>query len=395
MPLAPVKKFIKRKTNNHKNHTNTIIIGAGPGGLSVAACLGKAKIPYLLFEKTGHVGNEWRGHYDRLHLHTAKMFSALPFMKFPKEFHRYPARQQVVRYFDDYAKKQQIKPKFYHTVTEAKKVNKRWQLTVTDTQNQTTTTYTAHNLVIATGYNRVPQTPTWQGLEDFKGTVMHSHDYKNGRDFAGKQVMVVGFGNSGAEIALDLWEHGAKPVMSVRSPVNVLPREVLGMPTLAMGIWQQYLPTKLADNISRLSMRLTVGNLSKYGLKPLDRGPMTEIKNNNRVPMLDVGTIGLIKRGEIVVYPDITKFDASRAYFSDGRQQDLDAIILATGYRPKVNEFLQATNVLNNEGTPITSGVESAEKGLYFCGFYISPAGMFREMAREAKQITTAIKKHQ
>ena len=404
-------KLFKRKS---ATDTNTIIIGAGPAGLAMAACLAKKGVDYILLEKTNEVAPAWKSHYDRLHLHTAKEYSALPYYPFPKLFARYPARQQVVRYLEDYAQHFNIEPKFNHTVTQitTTQTGKQhtWQVTAQinpnhDTQvfnsagqkpqvaGGETKTYTAKNLVIATGYNRVPQMPTWEGLEDFTGPVIHSHDYKNGQPFKGKKVLVVGFGNSGAEISLDLWEHGARPIQSVRSAVNVLPREILGQPTLAMGIWQQHLPPKMIDAINTTTSKVLMGDLSQYGLKQLDKGPMQTLKEKAQVPMLDVGTIDLIKRGEIIVYPGIEKFEGNEVVFSDGRREKIDALVLATGYRPCVDEFLAEHKVLDANGTPKSSGTESQLDGLYFCGFYISPAGMFREMAKEAKQIAKCIKK--
>lgn len=403
-------KLFKRKA---ATDTNTIIVGAGPAGLAVAACLAKKGVDYIILEKTDKIAPAWKSHYDRLHLHTAKEYSALPYYEFPKLFDRYPARQQVVRYLEDYAARFNIAPKFNHTVeniTSTGEGKKRiWQVTAQVNPSQDSKVhddkaesqekadgeschYTAKNLVIATGYNRVPQTPSWEGLEDFTGTVMHSHDYKNGKPFKDKKVLVVGFGNSGAEISLDLWEHGARPIQSVRSAVNVLPREVLGQPTLAMGIWQQHLPPKLIDTINTTTSKMLMGDLSKYGLKQLDKGPMQTLKENAQVPMLDVGTIDLIKRGEIIVYPGIEKFDGNDVVFVDGRRETIDALILATGYRPCVDEFLSEHKVLTDNGTPQSSGEESELDGLYFCGFYISPAGMFREMAKEAKRIAKSIK---
>ena len=136
-----------------------------------------------------------------------------------------------------------------------------------------------------------------------------------------------------------------------------------------------------------------MGDLSKYGLKQLDKGPMENLKEKAQVPMLDVGTIDLIKRGEIIVYPGIEKFEGNEVVFVDGRRESIDAMVLATGYRPCVDEFLSEQKVLKDDGTPKSSGEESELEGLYFCGFYISPAGMFREMAKEAKQIAKQIKK--
>ena len=369
--------------------THTLIIGAGPAGLAVAACLTKQNIPFILLERSDAVGSKWRQHYKRLHLHTAKEFSSLPYFNFPKQYPRYPSRQQVVRYLEDYADHFNIQPQFHTTVTDIQPLNREWQIEAI--QQQKPCHYLAKNVVIATGYNNVPFTPQWQGLETFQGQVLHSADYQDGKAFKDKSVMVIGFGNSGAEIALDLWEYGAKPIMSVRSPVNVLPKEIFGIPTLALGIVQQHLPTKMADRTSKITSRLLMGDLSKYGLQTLERGPMQEIKENGRVPMLDIGTIDLIKQGQIKVYGDIDYFEKDRVIFKDGRYAKIDAVVTATGYRPRLDQILTVPDVLDN-GKPSNRSVKSTMKGLYFCGFYISPAGMFREIAHEAKQIAEDIK---
>lgn len=370
--------------NQSSKKTGTVIIGAGPAGLAMAACLTKKKKDFVLIEQSDKVAPKWHNHYKRLHLHTAKEYSNLPYFNFPKQFPRYPSRQQVVRYLEDYADHFGIKPVFNSTVTKTTKNKKGWQ--VEATVDGKTVTYDCKNVVVATGFNHKPNCPKWDGIEDFNGEVMHSDEYVDGEKFKDKTVMVVGFGNSGSEIAIDLWEYGAKPIMSVRSPVNILPKEVMGIPTLAMGIVQQHLPTKVADNMTRMTAKTMIGDLSEYGLQQLDRGVMEDIKANNRVPMLDIGTVDLIKQKKVLVYPDIKNFTKDSVVFVDGREVKLDGVVLATGFKPQISKFLDSNTVLK-DGFPTTSGKKSGEKGLYFIGFYISPAGMFREMANEAKRI--------
>jgi NAD(P)H-nitrite reductase large subunit len=99
----------------------------------------------------------------------------------------------------------------------------------------------------------------------------------------------------------------------------------------------------------------------------------------------------LIKAGHITVFPAIQKFTKDGVQFADGRQANFDALILATGYRPHVNEFLQAPETYNEDGAPLSTGCESSQKGLYFCGFYVSPTGMLREIGLEAKRISASI----
>jgi cation diffusion facilitator CzcD-associated flavoprotein CzcO len=231
-------------------------------------------------------------------------------------------------------------------------------------------------------------------MDSFIGKIIHSSAYKNGAEFKGKNVLVVGFGNSGGEIAVDLYEHGAKPSLAVRNAVNVIPRELAGIPILSIGIVQNKMPAWLADAINAPILRAVVGDITKYGLRKLPYGPATQIQKDKRIPLIDVGTIKLIRAGHIKVHPGVEKFSENRISFMDGKEADFDAVVLATGYRPQVSDFLQeTTSVLDEEGTPISTGKESTIPGLYFCGYYVSPTGMLREIAIEARQISAAITK--
>jgi cation diffusion facilitator CzcD-associated flavoprotein CzcO len=366
---------------------HTLVIGAGPAGLGVGACLKQAGIPYIILEQSDKVGSAWYRHYDRLHLHTDKKNSSLPFLPLPKEYPRYPSRLQVVAYLESYAQKFQLDIRFHQQVTSARCESNVWNV---QTQDHL---YRAKNLVIATGNTREPILPTWHGQESFKGLVMHSSEYKNGEPFRGRNVLVVGFGNSGGEIAIDLWEHGAQVGLSVRSAVNVIPRDLLGIPILSIGILQSKLPARLADAINAPILRAAIGDITRYGLRKLPYGPITQIRNDAHIPLIDVGTIKLIRDGQIKVYEGIKEFTQEGVIFADDKQAYFDAVIFATGYRPRVDEFLSGipTGAYDQNGTPLSSGRETGIPGLYFCGYFVAPTGMFREIAIEAKQITARI----
>jgi indole-3-pyruvate monooxygenase len=373
-------------TRHDTGHNHTIIVGAGPAGLAVGACLKQAKIPCLILEQTDKVGAAWHRHYDRLHLHTAKAYSALPFVPFPKDYPRYPSRLQVISYLEAYARQFQLKPRFGQQVITARYANNGWEVQTQDAR------YQALNLVIAAGYNREPYLPNWFGQASFRGTIMHSSQYRNGEPFKNQKVLVVGFGNSGGEIAIDLCEHEAQPSLAIRSPVNVIPRELLGIPILAIGVAQRKLPPRWADALNAPIVRAVMGDLTRYGLRKLPRGPVTQIQSDARIPLIDVGTIKLIKRGQIAVYPGIDRFTEDSVIFTDGKQGKFDAVILATGYRPRVNTFLEEDSTAYDEnGTPLSSGHEMPIPGLYFCGYHVSPTGMLREIALEARRISAAI----
>ena len=370
--------------------TNTIIVGASAAGLAMAACLQKENIPYIILEKEQQVGYAWRNHYDRLHLHTDRAHSQLPHFPMPKSYPKYPARQQVVDYLDAYAQEFDIKPVYGEEVVAIEPSSAGW---ITRTKS---TTYTSENVVIATGYTRIPNVPSWPGQDGFSGTIMHSREYKNGALFAGKNVLVVGFGNSAGEIAIDLTEHDVQAVdMSVRSGVNVIPRDMFGLPILTVALAMDHLPPKLADILSIPLLKMTIGDLTKYGLPKLPYGPNVQVRQDGKNPLLDIGTVALIKNGRIQIFPGIEKFDGNTVIFTDGTAKPYDAIVLATGYTPQVNAFLpNMDDILDEQGAPKRSG-EEVVTGLYFCGFYVSPTGILREIGIEAQKIAKQIAKQQ
>jgi indole-3-pyruvate monooxygenase len=190
--------------------TSTLIVGASISGLASAACLQKQGIEYLIIEKTAAVGTPWRNHYQRLHLHTNKRISNLPFKKFGSEVPRYPSRRQVVDYLDDYKKEFRIDPIFN---TEAKRIKKDTGDWIVETNNGT---FKAKYVIIATGAFTKPKPVYFKGMENFPGKILHSYEYKTGLDFKGQKVLVVGFGNSACEIAIDLFEHDANPWLFAR-----------------------------------------------------------------------------------------------------------------------------------------------------------------------------------
>ena len=367
--------------------TAVVIIGAGPAGLAVAACLQRARIPFIVLERGDRIAMAWHRHYERLHLHTAKAFSGLPYFPFPRHYPRYPSRLQVIDYFEAYAAHFGIRPHFGQNVVAVEHVAGEWR---TATENAI---YISPNLVIATGYNSQPYQPVWPGQAQFGGPIVHSSAYRNGEPYRGKRVLVVGFGNSGGEIAIDLWEHGARPVvLAVRSPVNVIPRDLFGIPAMAFAIAQRKLPPSIADALNAPFVRRRYGDLAQYGLSKAAEGPLTQIAKRRRIPLIDVGTVRLIRSGEIKVRPGISEFTERGVIFADGTSEEFDAVILATGYRPAIDAwFAEASTVTDEQGIPRESGYEIGWPGLYFCGFTSVSTGLLREIGIEAKRIAQAI----
>lgn len=365
---------------------DTVVVGAGPAGLAVAACLRRRGLPVRILERGERVGTAWRRHYRRLHLHTDKKRSTLPHQPFPREYPRYPSRRQVVDYLESYARRFDLSPRFGEDVVAVQRHDGEW-LTRT-----ASSILASREVVIATGYNRCPHVPGWLGQDRFRGRILHSSDYRDGEPFRGRRVLVVGFGNSGGEIAIDLHEHGAEPALSIRSPVNVIPRELFGLPILAIAAPLSLLPSRLADALSAPLLRWAHGDLRRLGLVESDDGPFTRIREAGRIPLIDVGTVELIERGAIEVLGGVATFGERELVFEDGARRRFDAVILATGYRPALDDLLEdVPGVLGDEGAPLVSGGTTAAPGLYFCGFEVTARGMLRDIADEARRIAKLI----
>ena len=199
-----------------------------------------------------------------------------------------------------------------------------------------------------------PTAPTWPGLDLFAGPVLHSTAYRNPQPFRGLRTLVVGFGNSGGEIALDLAEAGVDVTLSVRGPVSILPRELLGLPILTWAIAEQRLPAAVADFINAPAIALAVGSYRRLGLTRASKGPRRLIEEDGRVPLIDVGTLEGIRAGRIKVRGDIERFTATKVVFKSSPPETFGAVILATGFRPDLRGLLpDAVGVLSPSGAPI------------------------------------------
>ncbi len=368
------------------SETNTIIVGAGPAGLAVGATLRRANVPFALLERAERVGASWRGHYERLHLHTPKRHSALPHRPFPRDYPTYPSRQQVWEYLEDYARAFDLRPEFSHEVSRCVRGSDGvWEVS-TDAG-----TYRGRHLVIASGWQREPNIPRWPGFESFPGPILHSRDYVNGEQFRGQRVLVAGFGNSGAEIALDLVEHGARCAVSVRGKVNVIPRDLLGIPIIVFALLWRAAPTRLADAVNAPTLRLALGSLGALGLEKRAEGPFTQIAQSREIPVIDVGTLARIRSGEITVRKGLQSFEGAVVCFVDGTREHFDAVVLATGFNAGLQRMLPEHGfVFDDKGAPRAHGTEAAP-GLYFCGYDPGRAGLLRQIGIEARRIGAEI----
>ncbi|QCK13307.1 hypothetical protein DCC35_00355 [Mangrovivirga cuniculi] len=373
--------------------TDVVIIGAGPAGLAVGALLRQAGISFVIIEKNDSVGSSWKGHYDRLRLHTSKKYSHLPGLPFPESYPDFVPKQDFADYLDIYATRYGIEPIFGEEVIRvAKEQNNNVFIVETDNGNL----WVSKSVIICTGFNRKPVMPKPDGYDIFKGPQIHSSDYENGNVFSDQNVMVVGMGNTGAEIAMDLSDHGAKTFVSVRNPINVVPLEFRGRPTQHTNIiLNKYLPSFITDMIGNIIKNCHYHDMTKYGLNIDKKSPGKMLRKEGKTPVIDQGTMDYIRQGKIEVKPELTKVREHWAWFCDESMIDIDAIIFATGFKSAVEEFVEGgEELLNPYGNPYSAIPGGQWSGMYFLGFNAYKSGILYSIQKESPKIVNHLKEY-
>jgi putative flavoprotein involved in K+ transport len=363
-----------------------VVIGAGPAGLAAAAMLRREGIKTLILERSS-VGSSWRKHYDRLHLHTVRWLSNLPGLPIDRKEGRWVSRAGVVRYLERYARSHDLDIRSNVEVQGVTRTNGSWQLHT----NEGATA--ADIVVVATGFNNEPFLPDWPGRETFTGELVHSFDYRNAAPYRGRDVLIVGTGNSGAEIAVDLVEGGAAKVMiSVRTPPNILRRDLGGLPSQVVGVLIRRLPVPVVDRISKIVQRLTVGDLTPFGMPDPALGMYTRAKQGS-IPILDVGLIRLLKKRRVQVVPAVEGFDGPDVLLAGGARSRPDAVIAATGFRRSLEPLVGEIGLVGPGGLPLVHGLDTLRGApdLYFIGFTNPISGNLRELGIDARRIARAV----
>ncbi len=368
-------------------------MGAGPGGLAVAAALRSRGVDALVVDRSERVGESWRNHYDRLHLHTPRGWSHLPGYRIPRRFGRWVARSDVVRYLEAYAAHHRVRLRLGTPVDRVEPVDgatggARWSVRLGDGS-----TVSARHVVVATGYNHTPVEPTWPGLDTFTGELVLARDYRTGRPFAGRDVLVVGTGNTGTEIATDLAEQGATRVwLAVRTPPHILSRTRFGVPAQATGIAVRRLPPKVVDRVAGVLAVVQEPDLTEHGMPRAGRDLYSRVLDG-RIPVQDVGVVAAIRAGRVEPVAAVESVEGDEVVLADGSRLTPDAVVVATGYRPGLEPLVGHLGVLGERGLPTTHGSEPAPgaPGLWFTGYTNPISGMLRELAIDAEKIARAL----
>jgi len=351
--------------------------------------LGQAGAETVVLERDD-VASSWRRHYDRLHLHTWRLLSSMPGLRISSQRGPWVARDGVVGYLENYVSHHGLNVR---RGVEASRVDRAasgegWLVETSAGAIE------ARVVVVATGYNHTPVLPDWPGRDGFTGELVHASSYRNARPYAGRDVLVVGTGNTGAELCVDLIEGGASRVrLAVRTPPHVTLRDTAGVPAQLTAILLHRLPVAITDPLSKLSRQLTIGDLSSFGLPTPETGVFSDFRNRDAVPILDVGLVRLIKEGRVEPVAAVESFDGPCVRLADGAETEPDAVIAATGYRRGLEPLLGHLGVLDERtGRPLCMGGEEhpGAPGLHFVGYRNPMSGMFWEMSWEARRVAKA-----
>lgn len=376
------------------NREDVVIVGAGPAGLAVAATLRRRGIDPLVLERTREVASSWRSRYDSLRLNTPRLTSTLPGYRMPRSLGRWPARDEVVRYLDDYAGRHRLRIEFGTRLDRVESADGgRWLLKSSGGEIE------ARWAVLATGHDAEPCMPDWPGREEFGGRLIHSADYRNPEPFKGQDVLVVSARNTGTEISYELATQGGCRVWtSMRTPPSVFPREwPPGFPLNYTTVLLESLPDAVLDRIAFLTQRMIYGDLSRYGIPRAPLGVQTETKRRHVSALVDAGFVDALKQDKLELVPAVERFEESEVRLSDGSRLRPQVVIAATGYTRNLPDLVGHLGLLDEHGVPVLDGKALRARehpkapGLFFNGYYASAAGQLHFMRIDGRRIARAI----
>jgi cation diffusion facilitator CzcD-associated flavoprotein CzcO len=348
---------LRKAQAEYADHDPTVlVIGGGQSGLCIAARLKQLNVDTLIVDREARIGDNWRKRYHALTLHNQVQVNHLPYMLFPPNWPTYIPKDKLANWFEAYVEGMELN---FWTGTEFEggsydEKEGRWTVNLRHADGNKRTMHPQH-VVLATGVSGIPNIPEIPGLKDFSGKVLHSSGYDDGENWKGKRALVIGTGNSGHDIAQDLYSSGAEVTLVQRSSTLIVSIE-----PSAQLVYAPYNEGTLDDNdliavsmplkLARKSHALTCDKskeLDKDLLKELERvgfkldfgedntGWQFKYLTRGGGYYFNVGCSDLVIKGEIKLkqFADIETFIAEGAKLKDGEIIAADLIVLATGYK--------------------------------------------------------------
>jgi putative flavoprotein involved in K+ transport len=363
-----------------------VIVCGGSAGLATAALLQRAGLKPVVLEAGPEPGAAWGERYDRLRLHTPRLLSGLPGRRIPRRYGRWVRRDDLRAYLHDYARAERLEVRTGVRVDRIEPEGRAWRLETAAGPLQTGTA------IVATGYNGEPWIPDWPGRDGFRGELVHSSEYRNPEPYRGRDVLVVGAGNSGAEIATDVAEGGAASSrLSVRTPPQIVRRATAGIPAQLLGMAIRRLPPDWVDPVTKAMRRAAIPDLAPYGLPRPELGLRSAFIATGTTPILDVGVVEAIRRRRVEVVAAVEGFEGAEVLLADGSRVAPQAVIAATGFRAGLEPLVGHLGVLGPRGLPLKTDGEPVLPGLWFVGFVPTLGGQLREGSIAARTVAAAV----
>jgi putative flavoprotein involved in K+ transport len=358
-----------------------LVIGAGPAGLAAGAMLRMRGRHPLIIERSETVGSSWLSRYDCLRLNTVRWLSALPGLPIPRSFGNWVRARDYASYLRGYTEHHKLEIRFKTAALRIERAEGGWAVITTDG------TLSGSTVIVAAGYDQSPRRPTWPGAEHAQIKLTHASSYRNAQPFAGQCVLVVGGGNSAADIAVDLARGGASKVwLAVRTPPQIVPRTFFGVPVQTVAVATRRMPPAVGDGLVRFLQRWALGDLTAYGLPTPNESVSSQFRRTDVVPIINVELVSAIKRREVEVVAAVEAIHGREASLRDGTRLQPDAIIAGTGYRRGLEGLVGHLGVLDAVGRPLATSPAGCP-GLYFIGYTNPLSGNLRELGIDARRI--------
>ena len=366
---------------------DAVVIGAGPSGLAVARELEQHHgVKTLVVDRAAAPAISWRTRYDNFRLNTNGFLSHLPGQRIPITAGRWPSRDDMVRYFDRYVQQQNIALNLGCEVNRIDRAQGGWRLDTSSGAIRTSA------IVLATGNYRTPTIPPWPGLRHFTGTLVHSAEFRNAWPYRDRDVLVVGAGNSAADIAVQLADDGARRIwLAVRTPPHLVRRAIGPVPSDVFLEMSARVPAGMIDPLIGLLNRLMWGDLSAYGFHKPPLGLKATVEQRGRIPTLADELIHAVRSGRIEVVGAVKAVKSDRVLLADGTSVAPQVIVAATGFRSDLDGLVGHLDVLDDHGNPRGGFASHVGQGMFAIGYGIPPRGPLRAIRLHAKPLAKEI----
>ena len=382
------------KALNGSSTSRVCIIGAGPSGIAAIKNIQEQGLTNItVFEKNDQIGGNWiydehnkhSSVYETTHIISSKKWSQFDDFPMPADYADYPSHAQLLHYFKTYVAHFNLNKyiRFNTTVIKVTQAEDQKWLVIYEDAEGVQEAYFDY-LLIANGHHWDPYLPPYQGT--FDGELLHSHQYKKASNFKEKRVLIVGGGNSACDVAVEISRVARTTCISMRRGYHIFPKFIFGKPTDVAVSKIQWMPSWLRQKFISMVIRGLQGRYAKYNLMKPDCGPL-EIH-----PTINSELLYFIRHGKIATRPGISHFEGKQVFFTDGRQQEFDSVIFATGYQISFPFFdKNCLDFSNSTKIPLYRKMMHPDyENLYFIGL-CQPQGCIWPLADYQSKIAARI----